>query len=201
MNLSKGDAVTYGALVTGAVLQALEPWRKEAAVPPEIHPVLSSPVWAYVPLVLLTLVGLIWLAKQFIPTAVHAPPAASTPVAATPAVSFPAPQKVFIDISPAYLMDLYKDRTSIQGDALAAAYLGKWIVVTGKMRDVYIAGEATMVQMYDNDDRFVSARFSKEGSEKVSQFATGTIIKVRGEIYEIDSGRVRLQQCELDQAS
>jgi len=34
MNLSKGDAVTYGALVTSAVLQALEPWRKEAAVPP-----------------------------------------------------------------------------------------------------------------------------------------------------------------------
>jgi hypothetical protein len=65
MNVSKGDAVTYMALVTAAVLQAGEPWRKEAAVPPESHPILSSAVWAYVPLALLTLVALIWLIKQF----------------------------------------------------------------------------------------------------------------------------------------
>jgi hypothetical protein len=50
MNVSKGDAVTYVALVTSAVLQAAEPWRKEAATPPDLHPILSSPVWAYVPL-------------------------------------------------------------------------------------------------------------------------------------------------------
>jgi hypothetical protein len=64
MKLSKGDAVTYAALVAGAVLQALEPWRKEAAVPPETHPYLSSHAWSYFPLVLLTFVGLIWLYRQ-----------------------------------------------------------------------------------------------------------------------------------------
>jgi hypothetical protein len=35
MKLSKGDAVTYVALVISAALQALEPWRKEASVPPD----------------------------------------------------------------------------------------------------------------------------------------------------------------------
>ena len=68
MNVSKGDAVTYVALVTCAVLQAAEPLRKEAAVPPDLHPVLSSSIWAYVPLALLTLVGVIWLARQIKPT-------------------------------------------------------------------------------------------------------------------------------------
>src|SRR5260370_20123698 len=39
MKLSKGDAVTYVALVLSAALLALEPWRKEAATPPDLHPV------------------------------------------------------------------------------------------------------------------------------------------------------------------
>jgi tRNA_anti-like len=125
---------------------------------------------------------------------VQAPPAT-----ATVAVISPPLQRIFIDVSPGYLIDLFKNRTSIQGDALAAAYLGKWIVVTGKVRDIYEAGEALMAQVYDNDERFISARFSKENSEKVSQLAHGTTIKVRGEIYEIDGGRVRLRQCEIDQ--
>ena len=54
-----------------------------------------------------------------------------------------------------------------------------------------------MVQIYDKEERFISARFSKEGSEKVSQLAHGAMVKVRGEIYEIDAGRVRLRECDL----
>jgi hypothetical protein len=64
MKVGKGDAVTYVALVISAALLALEPWRKEAAVPPESHPILSSSAWAYIPLVLLVLVGCIWLYRQ-----------------------------------------------------------------------------------------------------------------------------------------
>jgi hypothetical protein len=79
--LSKGDAVTYCALVTGAVLQALEPWRKEAAMPPESHPILSSQFWSYLPLALLILVGIIWLTRQLLPRHTKTPgtPAASSP--------------------------------------------------------------------------------------------------------------------------
>jgi hypothetical protein len=67
MKLSKGDAVTYVALVLSAALQALEPWRKEASAPPDTHPILSSSVWAYIPLGLLVLVGCIWLYRQISP--------------------------------------------------------------------------------------------------------------------------------------
>jgi hypothetical protein len=64
MKVSKGDAVTYVALVTSAALQAAEPLRKEAATPPDLHPILSSSIWAYLPLALLTLVFAIWLYRQ-----------------------------------------------------------------------------------------------------------------------------------------
>jgi hypothetical protein len=111
------------------------------------------------------------------------------------------PQKVFIDISPAYLMDLYKGRTSIQGDALAAAYIGKWLIVAGTVRDIYGPVDARVAQVYDKDDRFISFTFTKEASEKVSHIEQGTMITVRGEITEIDRPRLKLKNCDLDKIS
>jgi hypothetical protein len=64
MQLSKGDAITYAALVTSAVIMAIDPLRKEVAMPPESHPLLSSNVWAYLPIILLSVVAVIWLVRQ-----------------------------------------------------------------------------------------------------------------------------------------
>jgi len=36
-------------------------------MPPDMHPILSSSIWSYLPLALLMLVGMIWLARQFLP--------------------------------------------------------------------------------------------------------------------------------------
>jgi hypothetical protein len=96
MKLSRGDAVTYVALVVSAALQALEPLRKEAAVPPDAHPILSSAAWAYVPLALLILVGLIWLARQithFLKDSPKSPnlPTVDSPPAADAAAASPQP--------------------------------------------------------------------------------------------------------------
>jgi hypothetical protein len=63
MNISKGDAITYAALVVTAALQAADSFRKESAMPPESHPILSSEIWSYLPVVLLTLVAIIWIIK------------------------------------------------------------------------------------------------------------------------------------------
>jgi hypothetical protein len=75
MQVSKGDAVTYVALVLSAGLQALEPLRKEAAVPPDLHPILSSAIWSFLPLGLLILVGILWLIRYFqhFPTTARSP--------------------------------------------------------------------------------------------------------------------------------
>ena len=67
VHLSKGDAVTYVGLVTVAVLEALEPARKEALMSPEPHPFLSWSGWNYLPIILLTLVAVIWLWKALQP--------------------------------------------------------------------------------------------------------------------------------------
>jgi hypothetical protein len=81
MKLSKSDAATYAALITVAIFEAWEPFRKEAATPPEAHPYLSSNLLNYIPIVLLTLVGIIWLLRQLFPLLEPAPRPRDRPVA------------------------------------------------------------------------------------------------------------------------
>jgi hypothetical protein len=102
--------------------------------------------------------------KPITPVATQAPP--PVPVQ-TPA---PMPKKIFVEVSPSYLMDLYKDRTSVQGDALFAAYIGKWMTVSGNVRDVSLIDSDLCLLQFITDDRIVSAQFREE-IEKVSHIA------------------------------
>src|SRR5262249_13342680 len=54
-----------------------------------------------------------------------------SPVAATEPM-----QSEIIDVTPEYLMSLYKDVMSSQGDRLLAPYVGKWIRLTQTVADV-----------------------------------------------------------------
>jgi exosome complex RNA-binding protein Csl4 len=76
--------------------------------------------------------------------------------------------------------------------------MGKWLVVTGKVRDIYGSADALVAQIFDKDEKFISVNFTKEASEKVAQIAHGTMITVRGEITSIDIIRLKLLNCELD---
>ena len=182
-------------LVTGLAWPALK-----TISPPTtamVHQVATNPVAWFIVLMLAVAAPLVRPKHNTPAAANRIHEAAAIPVSEVIPVS--PPSKVFIDVSPAYLMDLYKDRTSVQGDALAAAYIGKWIVVTAKVRDIYRLSDEFVAQVYDSDDRFTSARFSKEGSEKISHIAHGTTIKIRGEILEVDNMRLKLRECDLDQ--
>ena len=45
-------------------------------------------------------------------------------------------ERVFVDVTPAYLIGLLKDRLEIHGQKLVEPYIGKWLVVTGYVNDV-----------------------------------------------------------------
>jgi hypothetical protein len=44
------------------------------------------------------------------------------------------------DVTPDYLMDLYKDKMSINADKLASSYIGKLMQISGPLREVYDVG-------------------------------------------------------------
>ena len=108
-------------------------------------------------------------------------------------------KKMFIDVSPAYLIDLYKEVTKAQGDVLLSTYTDKWIRVTGRLRDVGAihAAHVILVQVLDKDGKCISALFSEEWESKLTYLLVNTEITLIGQIYAGDSMRVSLMNCEL----
>jgi hypothetical protein len=160
-------------------------------------------VWFWPAVTLLVgLVAGMWidsLVRRRNPRAV--PETHALPVPVTP----PSPKKVFVDISPSSLMDLYKDKTTVQGDASAAVYIGKWIKTTIKVYDVSQFMGMILVQSVVSSEipnqKYLSAQFPNETSEHVSLIAKDTTITVWGEINSITNMRVTLQKCELVEPS
>jgi hypothetical protein len=109
----------------------------------------------------------------------------------------PAEDKIFIDVSPIYLTDLYRGRTSIQADSLAAVYKGKWIAVTGKVNDISDAFGGVTIFIVCDDSRMVTAGFPVDKKDKISHMAHGAIISLHGKILDINSYVVKLEECDL----
>jgi hypothetical protein len=114
----------------------------------------------------------------------------------------PKPKKVFVNVSPSYLIGFYKNGTKIQGDDYVAAYIGKWITVTGTVCDIGTTIPGTLyVKIVDNDRICISAMLNEESSETISLIVRGATITVRGEIYLVHKSGVMLRTCELDETS
>ena len=168
--------------------------------------------WGFAPAVLVVMATIILLLREFVfPNNKLSHQATSFPMAVRdgselPKTSAPAaapasaakPKKVFVNVSPSHLLGLYENRTTLQGDELAAAYIGKWMPVTGIVHDIFGSSNAVTAQIFDHDGKFISAYFSAEESEKVSYIAHGEAITVRGEIYSSADRYLKLVKCELD---
>jgi hypothetical protein len=46
------------------------------------------------------------------------------------------PQRIIVDITPKFLMNLYKDKLTIEGDRAIAPYIGNWLLLSGPLDDV-----------------------------------------------------------------
>jgi hypothetical protein len=128
---------------------------------------------------------------------VSAPAPAPVPASTPTPITTLKPKKVFVNVSPSYLIGLYENKTTIQGDALAAAYIGNWIRVTGKVEDIFGRPDALFAQLFDNDGKLISAAFSAEESEKISHIARGDTITIQGEIASSENRRLQLVRCDL----
>jgi len=79
-----------------------------------------------------------------------------------------------VSLSPSQLIKLYEGRTTIQGEKLAAVYEGKWITVSGKVRDVekhYLGGARILLDQDNGPPVFLA--FAKGVSDAVSVLGKG----------------------------
>jgi hypothetical protein len=204
--------VTFGAL-SGVCLLAGIFWLQIKTVWPSftgaVTSVATNPLaWFIVAMFILSVFAFHSPKKRNIGE-LRLPPPPAVVAPSVVSASSPTVQKVFIDVSPSYLTGLYAKRTSMQGDALAAAYIGKWITVTGQVQDISdfspMTGSGPLyVQFRDSEEQSISALFpikSAESAEKISRIPHGGAITVRGKIEIIDFMRVKLVECELIEAT
>jgi len=143
------------------------------------------------------------------------PPAkASEKVASTESIStlsptplLPLPNettgRIFVpaDVDGKFLLGLYKKTTSVQADALAAFYIGKWIRLSAPVADVFTQGDEIFVLLtLAADTRFALAILSFEAAQwspSVSMLTSGSTIMVAGEIQRVSTMSIRLKCCEL----
>jgi hypothetical protein len=109
----------------------------------------------------------------------------------------PTKEKIFIDVTPAYLIGLYEDRTEMQANVLASAFMGKWISVSGKVINVAEGKGYCSIAFHDADKKFVSAVCYGETMKTAASIRRGQTVLARGEIAAVDQLRLRLEECEI----
>lgn len=109
-----------------------------------------------------------------------------------------------MDVTPRYLTDFYTDRMDFEGAALVKRYLGKWMRLSGPLRNVSdhddIPGHRWLgvfmqwppgnpsVSMFFNNPRWF---------DRLLVLKRGDPISVLGRIQKIDRDSMVLEDCEL----
>lgn len=111
-----------------------------------------------------------------------------------------------ISLTPKELVQIFNERTTAQGENLAAVYTGKWIEVSGTISDVKfwpngLFWKRAGVTLMNNDDPknnpVVGATFVEKWTEPFSALRVGEKIRALGQIRKIEKGWVWLEDCEL----
>ena len=126
-------------------------------------------------------------------------------------------ERVMVDVTPEFLTGLYKGHTTVQGDKLAADYMGKWMNVSGPLDDVFPLAYTGTFEWYKEvewtfqvtfgnrgfayDLSTVFARFNKDWFDRIQLIQPGNNIFVVGQIVDIDGIHVDLWNCELVDAA
>jgi hypothetical protein len=121
----------------------------------------------------------------------------------------PTPPVVFLNFGPLYFAGIVKNRsTEAQVRALVKPYLGKWMKIVGKVKNVRepeyagspFQGETDVVFTFDQGGKqgaiIVQATFDKSWHDRVSQLNAGDQISVVGELTTVyQDGSFVLDNC------
>ncbi len=175
----------------------------------------STPWWVPASLATILTAFLIWLSwpSERMPSPIGArlPSGPTPPIFVPPAVPLSKPQtdpvgvedskskRIFVDVTAQYLCNLYKDKTSVHGDALASIYINKWIRVSGKVRNISTPSTRQIGIHIDekNTDQLVAGYFDSDFKPIISTFTINQRVSFLGRIDKIDPGYIKLEDCEL----
>ena len=134
-----------------------------------------------------------------IPGVLHQPVPSSS--ASSPDTKAQSENREIVSATPKYMTGFYRQgHTSVQARKLAEAFLGKWIKVSGPLGDVLGNYEkqrmAVSGSIFTND--LVNMFFrDKKRLGQLSTLKPGDKITVIGQLTEVNSVEIHLDNCEL----
>lgn len=111
-------------------------------------------------------------------------------------------KKIIVDVTPAYLLDFYRNHLSVQADQLAKVYLGKWMKITGQFDDVSKCNDSYFKVSLGRPFTLIGGQpvhafFKKEWADSLSVLPRGKNITLLGKIRKVEPLGVCLDDCEL----
>jgi hypothetical protein len=114
-------------------------------------------------------------------------------------------EMVFVDVTPAYLLNFYKEHIGVQADKLAEAYVGKWMKVSGRLGNVErfleISWRATFEQSTEEivlQGGFITMMFyEQKWIDRLAVLRRGDKINVIGQIRMMVASSLVLEKCQL----
>jgi hypothetical protein len=106
--------------------------------------------------------------------------------------------RIFVgdNVTPRFLIDQYEGVTKMQGDRVAGAYIGKWMKISGTVKNVYPNGSVTI----EHPDRKSVSMFSldfKNDLERLEILHPGDRIDAIGQIQSLGQWDITLNDCEF----
>jgi len=124
----------------------------------------------------------------------------SKTVAAFPeAESKPERISVRTEITPKYLIDQFSKHTAMRAEEIIAPHIGRWMPVSGIVRNVDKLGSKNFYVQLDVDSVLVGLTFGSIWKDKVVLLRKGDRISVRGKFERASSINVSLEECELEE--
>lgn len=132
----------------------------------------------------------------------HLRPLAGPIRADTPIAPQTVPKdRIYVQITPAELVNLFAGRTNHEANKLFEVYTGKWMSVVGPLNDVTITDSFILVYFMIEGAKIlgsiVRCKFSIEAKNDVSHLKVGDRIRVDGEIESGEAMTLKLTRCEL----
>lgn len=106
--------------------------------------------------------------------------------------------RIYTKWTPRELMDLGKDRTSLDARRLKEPHLGKWLQVEGKVSDIdqFKSGNF-YVRLSLDEWRNIILIFDKNWGHHIETMQAGDYLKADGKIDSFDQFSVKLEECEI----
>jgi hypothetical protein len=129
------------------------------------------------------------------------PPAQSISLPPSPPLPQIEHERVFVDVTPRYLLDCFKGATSEQAKSRVSPFINKWMRISGHITDFDDKGGSSIVMLSEyvilGENGQVLMWFDQQWKSRLEIIPYGSMVSIIGMIDKVQQISVTLKECEL----